>query len=177
MSEQEIDQIAAAAMRGEAPAISKLMVRSWDMAFRLGARVLGDRSAAQDVAQAACERALRSLKLLRSAKAYDAWFYAIVLRIALRERAALARHAALEVRERPVFVDPTDSIVVNEAIDRLQPELKYVVILFYGCDLRTSDIARCLNLPHGTVRYRLHEARKLLREMLESTVGKESIGA
>lgn len=179
-----LDRLAAAAMRGDAEALDKLMALSWDMAFRLGARLLCDRVAAQDVAQAACERVLRSLRNLRSAGAYKAWFYSIVARIALRDRTILLRQRNVWVlNDRPVaadpsvHVDPTDSIVVNAAIDRLEPQLRYVVILFYGCDLPTADIARSLNLPGGTVRYRLHEARKQLRALLESGADKESVGA
>jgi|GEM_PF-5477673 len=175
-NEEKLDRIAAAAMAGEAPALSSLMARSWDLAFRLAARMLGDRHAAQDVAQTACERVLRSLRFLRSAKAYSTWFYSIVTRIALRERMTLARRASIELCDRPAIVDPTDSVAINEAIDRLKSELKDVVVLFYGCDLSTDVIARSLNVPNGTVRYRLHEARKQLREMLESSIDKESVG-
>ena len=172
-----LDQLAASARRGEAEALAKLMALSWDLAFRLSARLLCDRVAAQDVAQAACEQVLRSLRDLRSARAYKAWFYSIVARIAFRDRQVLVRQRKVEFFDRPVAVDPTDSIVVNDAIDRLEPQLRYIVILFYGCDLRTADIARSLDLPGGTVRYRLHEARKQLREMLESDADKESVGA
>jgi RNA polymerase sigma-70 factor (ECF subfamily) len=174
---EEVGQLVTAAIGGNASALSMLMTRSWTMAFRLGTRLLGDRVAAQDVAQTACERVLRSLSTLRSVRAYDVWFYSIVARLALRERASTIRNVSLERCDRVVAFDSTESVVINDAIDRLPSELREVVIMFYGCDLRTADIARSLKIPDGTVRYRLHEARRRLREMLKVDTDKESVGA
>jgi RNA polymerase sigma-70 factor, ECF subfamily len=175
-SNEEVDQLVTAAVGGNASALSMLMTRSWTMAFRLGTRLLGDRVAAQDVAQTACERVLRSLSTLRSVRAYDAWFYSIVARLALRERASTSRNVSLERCDRVVAFDSTESVAINDAIDRLPSELREVVIMFYGCDLRTADIARSLKIPDGTVRYRLHEARSRLREILKVDTDKESVG-
>ena len=176
-NEEGFDQLVTAAMGGNASALSILMTRSWAMAFRLAARLLGDRIAAQDVAQTACERVLRSLSTLRSVRAYDVWFYSIVARLALREHASAVRSVSFEPCDRVVAFDSTESVVINDAIDRLPSELREVVIMFYGCDLRTADIARSLKIPDGTVRYRLHEARRRLRENLKVDTDKESVGA
>jgi RNA polymerase sigma-70 factor (ECF subfamily) len=174
---QGLDRVASDAIGGDANALSTLMARSWAMAFRLSNRLLGNHAAAQDVAQSACERVLRSLSSLRSVKAYPAWFYSIVARLALRERTRNARNVSFEGFNRAVVIDSTESVVINNAIDQLPPELRDVVIMFYGCDLPSSDIARSLKIPDGTVRYRLHEARKRLRELLKISSEKESVGA
>jgi RNA polymerase sigma-70 factor, ECF subfamily len=176
-NETEFDQVVTAAISGNPSALSILMMRSWAMAFRLGTRLLGDRAAAQDIAQTACERVLRSLFTLRSVRAYDVWFYSIVARLALRERASTVRSVSAERCDQVFEFDSTESIVINDAIDQLPPELREVVIMFYGCDLRTADIARSLKIPHGTVRYRLHEARRRLREILRVDTDKERVGA
>jgi RNA polymerase sigma-70 factor (ECF subfamily) len=176
-NEEGLDQLVSAAIDGNASALSILMARSWAMAFRLGVRLLGDRVAAQDVAQTACERVLRSLSSLRSARAYNVWFYSIVARLAIRERARIVQNVSIEHCDRAVVIDLTESIVINDAIDQLPPELRDIVIMFYGCDLRTADIARSLSIPDGTVRYRLHEARRRLREILKVNIDKESVGA
>lgn len=176
-NEEGFDRVVTAAMGGNASALTILMTRSWAMAFRLAARLLGDRVAAQDVAQTACERVLRSLSTLRSVRAYDVWFYSIVARLALRERVSSTRSISIESCDRVVAFDSTESVMINDAIDRLPSELREIVIMFYGCDLRTADIARSLTIPDGTVRYRLHEARRRLREILKIDSGKESVGA
>jgi RNA polymerase sigma-70 factor, ECF subfamily len=176
-NDEGLDRIASAAIEGDANALTALMARSWVMAFRLSNRLLGNRTAAQDVAQSACERVLRSLPSLRSVQAYPAWFYSIVARLALRERARNARNVSFERFNPAVVIDSTESVVINDAIDQLPSELRDVVIMFYGCDLPSSDIARSLKIPDGTVRYRLHEARKRLRELLKIGREKESIGS
>lgn len=53
-----------------------------------------------------------------------------------------------------------------EAVGRLPESLRVTVILFYYYDLGLQDTAKTLGLPEGTVKSRLHTARKRLKEML-----------
>jgi RNA polymerase sigma-70 factor (ECF subfamily) len=60
---------------------------------------------------------------------------------------------------------------VNEALDRLQPALREVLLL---CDveaLKYKDIALVLDVPIGTVMSRISRARRTLYQMLQSQLG------
>jgi RNA polymerase sigma-70 factor (ECF subfamily) len=52
--------------------------------------------------------------------------------------------------------------VVGEAIDRLPDRLRVAVICRYFLDLSEVEMARVLKVRPGTVKSRLHEARKML---------------
>lgn len=61
--------------------------------------------------------------------------------------------------------------MVREVVDELPPLHRAVVVLFYMENLSLEEIANVLELPVGTVKSRLHYARKRLREMLTRRQG------
>ena len=56
--------------------------------------------------------------------------------------------------------------VLADALGRLAPRDRDVLLLFAWADLRYEEIAVALGIPVGTVRSRLHRARQQLRERI-----------
>ena len=56
---------------------------------------------------------------------------------------------------------------VQRAVDDLPDKYRVVVLLYYMEELSVAQIASLLHVPGGTVKSRLHQARKLLRQQLE----------
>lgn len=151
------------------------------LAFRVALGVLRHRQDAEDVAQEAFLRAHRSFVSLRDRESFRSWLVRTTFRLALdhrrgqkrrqtREDVAMAEPAASpesiedamdrrEVRER-----------VSEAVDALPEKLRMVTVLaaIEGRDL--AAVARLLDVPEGTVKSRLHLARKALAERLRCLV-------
>lgn len=93
-----------------------------------------------------------------------AYLRATVVNTALRaqRRRAGERRALAAVGEPP----PTGDPVVDttwDAVQRLRPERRAVVVLRYWADLPHGEIARILDCPIATVRTRLHRALSDLR--------------
>lgn len=158
--------IVSAALTGDETAAEQLVAAVWPGCFRLAASVIGERSLAQDAAQEACVIVHRKVRSVRSAAAFDAWLYRIVMREAARVR---RRH---NVAEPPVFerfseADDTAALDVWRALGTLSPELRDVTVLFYLDDLKTEEIAAILGVAHPTVRTRLGRARERLRGLLD----------
>jgi RNA polymerase sigma-70 factor, ECF subfamily len=61
-------------------------------------------------------------------------------------------------------------VTVRQALGHLEDAERDVIRLRYGEDLTQAEVARRLNLPEGTVKVRLHRARRRLRAMLEETI-------
>ena len=57
--------------------------------------------------------------------------------------------------------------LVQRAVDTLPEKYRVVVLLYYMEELPLAQIASLLHIPSGTVKSRLHQARKLLRQQLE----------
>lgn len=62
----------------------------------------------------------------------------------------------------------SDRITIREAISNLPEGQRAVVLLFYYHDMPQEEIAEILEIPKGTVKSRLHNAIKKLKEELES---------
>nr|WP_235616012.1 RNA polymerase sigma factor [Metasolibacillus fluoroglycofenilyticus] len=60
-----------------------------------------------------------------------------------------------------------DKLVVQQAIAKLPEKQRGVILLAYYHDLQQDDIAKILAIPVGTVKSRLHQALKRLKEELE----------
>ena len=58
-------------------------------------------------------------------------------------------------------------------LNRIDPDLKTVTILYYYDDLSVSEIAETLNIPEGTVKSRLSRAREKLYSILKEKEGEE----
>lgn len=165
----EVAELVRAAAAGNAQALSALLERSWDWAYRLGWRLLRNREAAQDVAQEACADAVRSLRDVRDAGAYRAWLHRIAARHALRFARVPVTESIERVDLEAFAHDVDDALDVNAAIDGLGATLRVPVLLFYAFDMPSAEIARTLGIPDSTVRWRLAEGRRQLRSALSGT--------
>ena len=62
---------------------------------------------------------------------------------------------------------------INQILNKIDPDLKVVAILYYYDDLSVSEIAHTLNIPEGTVKSRLSRARKSISEIYQLEEGGE----
>lgn len=66
----------------------------------------------------------------------------------------------------------SDGDYLRKAVDKLPKNLREAVILHYFVDLPIADVARILRVPEGTVKARLHYARKTLQMKLAKEMRK-----
>lgn len=59
------------------------------------------------------------------------------------------------------------SAMIRDAVDQLPDKYRFPLLMFYTAELSLGEIAKALNIPQGTVKSRLHKARKLLEKRLE----------
>ena len=65
----------------------------------------------------------------------------------------------------------TDAELLRQAVTRLPPEMRTVVMLRYFEDRTLSEMVKILGIPSGTVKVRLHRARARLNAMLSKLFG------
>ncbi len=56
---------------------------------------------------------------------------------------------------------------VRKFVDQLPDKMKIVVLMYYMEELSVDEIAKALNIPIGTVKSRMHQAKARLRERLD----------
>ncbi len=144
----------------------------WRFALRL---VDNDRGRAEDVVQETMLRAWRHRKVLESSPpALRAWLYRVARNIVIdewRSRRSRVETSVAEVPEGGLGDDASDQLllawVVAEAVTRLTPEHRAVLLACYYRGLPVAEAARRLGVPEGTVKSRTHYALRALKLALE----------
>jgi len=153
------------------------LLESSTLAFRVAYGVLRHRQDAEDVAQEAFVKAYRSFSQLRDRERFRAWLVRMTWRLAIdRQRGDRRRLARETATPDTASTDTSDEVIAREraallwnAIDSLPDKLRIVIVLagIEGHD--TSEVARLLGVPQGTVKSRLFLARQRLKEQLQWT--------
>ena len=141
--------------------------------YQVAFGVLRDRAEAEEITQDAFLRAYRKLSSLREPQKFRSWVARVSFRLALNRRRTTARArrrdmAWLEMSTpsagdvETIVVQREFQLRLHREIDGLPRKLRAVLLLSAVQDLNTRDIAGVLGIPEGTVRSRLHLARKEL---------------
>jgi RNA polymerase sigma-70 factor (ECF subfamily) len=135
--------------------------------FRAAYLILRETQAAEDATQDTFIRAYKAALRSDPGESVRSWLYRIAVNTSLnelrrrkRETAAVSRMGA-DGSFDPMDASDTQALVAH-AIDRLPDRLRVAVICRYFLDLSESEMAHVLRVRPGTVKSRLHEARRLL---------------
>jgi RNA polymerase sigma-70 factor (ECF subfamily) len=146
-----------------------------DRSYRLAGLILGDATDAEDAVQDALLQAWRSVATLRDPAMFQAWFDRILVN-GCRDRVRRRRIV------RFVPIDPTTDVAAEGdpfravlardellgGLDALSTAERAVVVLHYWADLSVEQISARLGWPTGTIKSRLHRARRVLRDHLDA---------
>jgi RNA polymerase sigma-70 factor (ECF subfamily) len=165
--------------RGERDAFDTLARRYAQRAFEIAYRVLGHRQDAEDLVQEAFMAALDGIQTFDATRPFGPWFARIVFNRGLnarRSRSARENH----IRVTELQDDDARSDAANVEVERSEimkaftavlntlPEQQRMIVQLSDLEGRTSsEIGALLEMPDGTVRWHLHQARKVLRAALE----------
>jgi len=180
---------------GDREAFGRLVRRHQRRVYAAALHILGNHSDADDVTQESFVRAYRGLSTFDGRADFSTWLYRITVNTALnalrggKRGAALSQKSGTEaahVGGRPESLgtgssDPAQKaqqsaevVRVFDAIADLSPSLRVTLILATVEDLPHKQIAEILEIPEGTVAWRVNEARRLLRQRLEKSTPAKS---
>jgi len=148
--------------------------------------IVYDLALAEDIAQAAFIKAAERIQQFDETRAFEPWFFRIVINDALKAARKQQRSVPLDhnPEDEPAMrivryftapdPDPQQQIEQNElrenilkAIGSLPPEQRAVIAMQYFLDLSQADMSTRLNRPLSTIKWWLHDARKRLRSLLD----------
>ena len=163
-----------------------LVARYGRHVYAIAYRMAGNEADAKDLVQEAFVRVWRALRRIDPEASLEGWLYRIVtnLYIDLLRRRPKARVQSLDeplptregevARERPDPSVDVERAVLERTLDRriqdallsLSEDLRMVVVLSDIEGYPYEEIASMMGVPIGTVKSRLHRARRALRERL-----------
>ncbi|MCP4540538.1 MAG: sigma-70 family RNA polymerase sigma factor, partial [Chloroflexi bacterium] len=177
---EELRTLVTRAQSGDWRAYEPIVQRFQDMAVGYGYSVLGDIQLAEDAAQEAFINAYCDLPTLRNPAAFPGWFRRIVFKHIDRiRRGKQSDFVPLDQVPEISSHDPSPAEVVEkremrgkvfEAIETLPEHQRVVVTLFYISEYSQKEISSFLEIPVGTVKTRLHGARKHLKERMINVI-------
>ena len=174
-------------MTNETPTVPQRLVEFLPNLRRFAISLCHSRELADDLVQAACERAIVAADSFAPDTRFDAWMFRILRNLWIdhlrRARTAgpqeeiekahdvsvpsgeAATHARMELME------------VVAALQKLPEEQREVLVLVCVEELSYRDTADVLSIPIGTVMSRLHRGRRLLRDLLADYARERGISA
>jgi RNA polymerase sigma-70 factor, ECF subfamily len=171
-----------AAERGDpvSPGFGDQLVAVLPRLRRFARGLAGSASEADDLVQAACERALARAHQFQEGTRFDSWMFRIVQTIWIDQlRARDVRKESGDVEDERLGSDAAVRSVearlalaeVRRAVDRLPVDQRSVLMLVTVEGLSYKEAAEVAGVPVGTIMSRLARARIALQQQLDSGAG------
>jgi RNA polymerase sigma-70 factor, ECF subfamily len=159
---------------GDEEAFEKLMGMYQQRIFFVCLKIVKDEGIAQDMKQETFVHAYQHLHSFRGDSKFYTWIYTIAKNLCLNY--LRNTHRTVEFNENILYVPTSetsgdseaDNALLKQAINQLPKKQREVVELFEYQKIPTKIIAERLKIPEGTVRSRLHYARKRMKNILKS---------
>jgi RNA polymerase sigma-70 factor (ECF subfamily) len=130
---------------------------------------LGNRQDAEDAVQEAFLKVYRGIGGFAGDSAIGTWLYRIVINFCYDLQRKRRREGSPEealAEERPAAASQALSLLLRDALRRIHPQHRMVFLLFEVEGLRHAEIAAALEVPEGTSKAWLFEAKKELKRLL-----------
>jgi len=158
------------AQNGDSKAMAILVNKWHGVLIKQAFRNTHSIEAAKDIVQDSWQVIVRKLASINDPAKFRVWASSIVynksvdwVRNQQKQREVLKNHE-YEVQDETEEVDHGE--VVRVALKKLPQDQRLILSMFYTDDYSVIEIAQILRLPVGTVKSRLFNARKKLKETL-----------
>lgn len=189
MDERSEAELVEAARRGGREAFAELVRRHERRVYGVVYRMAGNHSDADDLAQEAFLTAWKAIGSFRRGSSFYTWIYRIAVNASLtflkkkgREKERTVFDESLAVagpsRDRMSAPERSSEAIelgsrIEEAVGGLPGHFRAAFALVVDRGLSHAEAARVLGCSENTVSWRMHKARRLLRDRLGSFLGED----
>jgi RNA polymerase sigma-70 factor (ECF subfamily) len=174
-----LEYLVEAAQAGDRDAFGELATRFEPMVYAIAVRRLGNHSEAQELCQEVLVKAMQKLEQLKVPAAFGGWLRSITVRMAINRQVRRAPMIATEPQALDAScvesVTPLDTVLANERATQVRGGLarlgdldRHTLEAFYVRGESLSQMSESFAAPIGTIKRRLHVARKRLARQLET---------
>ena len=173
----EAESLAARAREGDAQAFGDLYALFWRDLYRFAYYYLGNEEDAEDAVQETAVEAYKGIGRLKEPAAFKGWIFSI-LTVCCKRRVStlIRRREQVQLEDRPDLSGDVDegermnmALETREAMARLTPDERAVVLLSLTGGYKSHEIAQLLHMSSGGIRSKLSRALAKLRKYLENT--------
>lgn len=172
-------EIIKKAQSGDVEAFQTIYEKTYQHVFSYALKLSRNEADAKDIAQETYIQVYQSIQDLQRPEAFPLWLNRIVYskfhRILSKQK-----ETAIEQDQLQFHVDHSDKakkendtyllddkIILQNMIEHLSGKQKEVIKMMYYEQYTVSEIAKLLNLPEGTVKSRIFEAKKSLQKQIK----------
>lgn len=174
-------QIISMVLAGDRAKYEKLVLKYQSRVFYTAMNITKNREFAEDISQDAFIKALEKLSTLQDREQFYSWLKRITINLSLNHYDTAKRLVDVESENFAVSYfdniaddnNPEDYLIKDELrryvkmyVDALPDRLRKVMIMREVEDLNYEEIADFLDIPVGTVRSRLFNARQIVKQRL-----------
>lgn len=178
---QRTAQLVTRAQAGDRSAFGELFVQFQPTIYSIALRRTGNRSDALELVQDVFIQAMQKIDQLRTPQAFGGWLRQITVRMAINrmvrrrvtfatEPEVLQETVATESAPESYLMDAERAAEVRDGIARLRDMDRETLEAFYVRGSSLAEMAVEFDAPLGTIKRRLHVARKRLAELIEDPV-------
>lgn len=163
-------ELARAACEGDEKAFYALLSMHRRRLYAIAYSYLHNDSDALEVLQETVCRAWMKCAKLKTPEAFVPWLIRILINCCADEQKRRKRLIPVEEisgRENAAEMVNDSKLDLERALSRMKPKYRHVLILKYYEDMTVPEIARILDCPEGTIKTRLHQGLRLLRQKIE----------
>ena len=183
----EIEQVVQLIQRKDPKSLEEALALLQDTIFSFSMKVCGQRQDAEDTMQEVLLKSVPNLPKFDNPKALMVWLYKVAKNRCLmsRRKSKFAPKEDLSLEElmpdrrelqklsgnsdgtpETSFLRRENAKRLREAVQRLPPEYRLILVLHDMEELSDGDVAEITGLRLGTIRVRLHRARLFVRKEL-----------
>lgn len=141
------------------------------------ASITGNPDSGLDVLQDVWIKAFRGIRKLKDPGSLRSWLYSITHGIAVdrirknytRERAERVQLEDFQEADEPSFAEE-DAEAVHQALSQIGIKHREVLVLHFLQDLSLTEIAAVVGCSEGTVKSRMHYAKRAMKEILSGGI-------
>jgi len=174
-----LEYLVTAAQDGDREAFGELATRFESMVYSIALRRLGNHAEAQELCQEVLVKAMQKIEQLKVPAAFAGWLRSITVRMAINRQVRRAPVVATEPQalDATCFVSntPLDAVLEHERANQVRGGLarlgdldRTTLEAFYVRGESLAQMSNSFAAPIGTIKRRLHVARKRLARQLET---------
>ncbi|MBF0406730.1 MAG: RNA polymerase sigma factor [Candidatus Riflebacteria bacterium] len=131
-----------------------------------------DSHSAEDLTQEAFIKVFQNVQRLRPDSNFKNWLMAILRNVVLDHLRKYPKKNQTLTLNNEISHEGNENaslkkLIIGEALEKLPERQREIVFMFYFWEFNSQEIGRIMNLPDGTVRSDLHQARIRIAELLE----------
>lgn len=171
------ENLVAQLKEGSREAFDELYETYKDMAMRTAYLITGNMTDSEDVTQETFVKVWLHIRELKNDAGFKPWMMQILARTAYRtgrkskreipdDEAAIRMENRTDISSLDRMIQQEEAERISMAVKALPVKLRTVVVMHYYNLLSVKEIAQALGIMEGTVKSRLHTARKRMQRML-----------